>query len=181
MADIDVKPKRSSIVPWIIGLLVLALIVWLAMETLTGDTDAETIAVTDTYTPTAVMPMPATEPSAQQQGDMAAILANPAQYVGQSMPSMQVQVAEVPTNRGFWVQDDSGHRLFAIVIDQPAEEPIDINTGQTLEINGGTLRDQQYLGQIAGEPLDDQTRSIAQSQQVYLVVNESNLNITERT
>lgn len=31
MADIDVVKKRSSVWPWIIGLIVLALVIWLLM------------------------------------------------------------------------------------------------------------------------------------------------------
>lgn len=47
MADINVERKQRSIWPWIIGLLVLALLIWGASEMLGGDDD-ETVVVEET-------------------------------------------------------------------------------------------------------------------------------------
>ena len=39
MADINVERKQRSIWPWIVGLLVLALLIWLLASMLNGDDD----------------------------------------------------------------------------------------------------------------------------------------------
>lgn len=66
MADIDVERKGPSIWPWIIGLLVLALIVWAVAEMLGPDEAefAETERVeTVEPVPPAATPRPGTEPA----------------------------------------------------------------------------------------------------------------------
>ena len=42
MADIDIVKKRSSVWPWIVGLVVLALVVWLLLGMFTTGTDPVT-------------------------------------------------------------------------------------------------------------------------------------------
>jgi hypothetical protein len=37
MADINVERKRPSLVPWLVGLILLALLVWAAAKVLGGD------------------------------------------------------------------------------------------------------------------------------------------------
>lgn len=176
MADIDVERKGPSIWPWIIGLIILALLIWLLAEWL-GDDDE----VVETPVPAAVEPItPATtpEPVAQAPGiSIADILGNPAGWLGRDFTD-EVRVVEVPTDRGFWIEDQ-GARLFAIIIDQPAEEPKDINPGQELRITEGVLRDRTFLPELPGEPLDPQTEQIAQNQPIFLVVDERNINILE--
>jgi hypothetical protein len=44
MADINVERKQRSIWPWIIGLIVLALLVWL-LASMFGDDDREEVVV----------------------------------------------------------------------------------------------------------------------------------------
>lgn len=42
MADINVERKQRSIWPWIVGLLVLALLIWLLASMFNGDDEATT-------------------------------------------------------------------------------------------------------------------------------------------
>lgn len=176
MARIPVEKKGgASWIWWLLGLLVLIGLVWLLVEAFDDD-EAELTeepgveAVTPDTTPGAATGTPAVA-----IGD---ILNNPAAYVGQTFPDQEVNVVEVPTDRGFWIEDQ-GQRLFAIIIDEPQEEPLDINPGQTLQIQGGTLRDSTYLPEMPGAPLDQETQNIVQEQPIFLVVDERNIDILE--
>ena len=88
-------------------------------------------------------------------------------------------MVEVPTDRGFWVEEN-GQRMFAIIIDNPAEQPKDINPGQTITITEAVLRDRSFVPQIPGAPLDQDTQNILNTQAEYfLTVDEENIIITE--
>jgi hypothetical protein len=53
MADINIERKRKSPLPWIIGLLALALLAFLLMRTMGGDEETQpATVVTDTTTAT---------------------------------------------------------------------------------------------------------------------------------
>jgi hypothetical protein len=106
------------------------------------------------------------------------VMRAPQDWVGKTV-SGTATVPEVPTDRGFWLEAD-GQRIFAILNDDPQEEPIDINPGQTLRIKEATVRDATFLTSITGEPLEEETRQLAQSQPVYLVVDEGNIEITSQ-
>lgn len=54
MADIDVERKKTSIWPWIIGLLVLALLIWALMEMF--ESDEPEVVATDPVAAPVVMP-----------------------------------------------------------------------------------------------------------------------------
>lgn len=84
-------------------------------------------------------------------------------------------MAEVPTDRGFWIED-GGRRLFAILVDAPAEVPLDINAGQRIRIRG-TLRDAAYLAQLPGRPIVAATQDVARREPIYLVADEQAITI----
>lgn len=168
MAD-TLEPERRRRAGWLWGILalvVVAVLVWWAWPQ-----DEEVIF--DREVATELEPLP---PVAEGPTDntIVMILDNPSEHVGQPFPSTEVRVADVPTDRGFWVEAE-GRRLFAILIDQPREEPKDIQAGQSLRIEGGTLRDASFLDQIEGVPLDANTRGIAEEQDIFLVVDEGEI------
>lgn len=175
MADIDLERKTGPKVwPWIAALVVLALVIWGVTEAVDTNGDVAEVEPVEEVGPVSPAgPEPAA--GAMVLGD---ILANPGAYVGETFPGTEVQVAEVPTDRGFWIEQD-GQRLFALIIDVPEEEPKDINPGQTLRIEGGTLRDATHLGELEGRPLDADTRRIAEQQEIFLVVDERRIEILE--
>lgn len=168
MAD-TMDPQRRRSAGWLWGalaLVVVVLLVWWAWP-------QEEEVIVDREVATELEPLP---PVAEgpNGNTIVMIVDNPSEHVGQPFPRTEVRVAEVPTDRGFWIEAN-GSRLFAILIDQPQEEPKDIQAGQSLRIEGGTLRDATFLDQIEGEPLDASTRGIAKEQNIFLVVDEDEI------
>ena len=160
---------------WILGLLLLALLVWWLWPD--GDGDVEPL-VTDEVGVVEVEPVaPVVAEVEPGNIPIADILANPAQWAGREV-SGEVSVAEVPTDRGFWIED-GGARMFAILVDQPPEQP-NVNAGQMVSISQAVLRDRTFLPEMQGAPLDADTRRIAESQALFLVVDEANLTIDSR-
>lgn len=178
MAEIPVE--RKSGMAWLWGLLLLAavaLLLWWALD----DDEEELVATADTELvgeqTVGADPITPPEPVAMEAGiSIADVLASPSEYVGRNDLQDEVRVAEVPTDRGFWVEDQ-GQRMFAVIIDNPQEEPKDINSGQQLRITEGMVRDATFIANIPGAPLDADTERLAREQDAYLVVDESNIEI----
>lgn len=175
MADIDRERKRSGGWLWaLIGLILLALLVWWlwpgggADDELYNDPDASLVEPANELDQ--AQPMP------QGEATIASVMAAPESYVGQQFPAGEVRVAEVPTDRGFWIES-GGSRLFAVLIDEPEEAPVDIQAGQTLRLDGGTIRDTTSLGDLQGGMLDADTERLVREQRAFLVVNESAIQV----
>lgn len=180
MAEIPIEKKSSKAWLWILlALLILGLLLWWLLS---DDDEAELVtapvAVEETMAP--ATPMTATDGTAAAQGPvtLAAITANPSAYFGQTFTG-EVEVPEVPTDRGFWVTQD-GARVFALIIDEPQEIPKDINPGQRLRVTEGMLRDATQLENIPGKPIDDDTRRILGEQQIFMIADEDNIEILSR-
>lgn len=131
------------------------------------------------------MEPPPTDPMMQDPGmqtpgqdlQIVDVMQTPTEWVGRTI-SGKATVTDVPSDRGFWVEA-GGQRIFAILNDAPAEDPVDINVGQTVNISEATVRDATFLtSMVGGEPLEEETRQLAQSQPVFLVVDEENIEIT---
>jgi hypothetical protein len=102
---------------------------------------------------------------------VAAILGNAAQYDGQTV-SGTARVVDVPSDRGFWVEDN-GQRLLVVLGEKGAgtnapEHHTDIKTGQTLRLSGHVFR---KGAQVPGNVLDAETRRMAENQAAFLHVN----------
>ena len=173
MAKIPVEKKQQpSWIWWLLGLLVLGGITWALVETFDDEEEADVAAMEE------VEPIPPPPPTDSEDVDIGAILASPGQYVGEPFPSTEITVASVPTDRGFWISEN-GDSLFALIIDVPEEQPMDINPNQTLQIEGGTLRDSSFLPELSGRPLDAATEKIAREQSIFVVLDERNITIEE--
>ncbi len=173
MADINVERKSTNIWPWILGLLVLALLIWVLVEAF--DTDEPEVAAVPVTEVQPTVPPVAPEPIAQGAGvPVSQIIESPATWTGRTVTG-EVRVVEVPTDRGFWIEDQ-GERLFVVLRDAPREQPIDINPGQTLR-----LREAMVYDNVANVPgqLDPDTRNIAQGQAAFLGVDEANVEILQ--
>ncbi|MEE4206529.1 MAG: hypothetical protein V2I39_09555 [Erythrobacter sp.] len=173
MAEIPVE-KKSSGKGWLwllLLLLIIAAIAWWLLAEANEPDEVDPVVVEETE------PM---MPETEQTGEMtlAAILADPSAYYGREGFTGTVTVGGPLTDRGFWIENE-GNRMFAIVIDQPRERPIDINVGATLDINGGTIRNPAEISDLTGDALDDDTIDAMEGQQAVLVVSEDNITISE--
>lgn len=184
MADIDVERKGTSIWPWIIGLLVLALLIWALMKMFdTDDPEVAGVATDPVATEPVVTPAPIAPVVAGPT--IADVLANPSAYVGQSFTTDTVRVAEVVADRGFWIEGTTGQRLFVVKNESPREGVADVqgqadvrsgrdvNAGDRLQING-TLHDGGKLDALQ-PPLDATTRQAVEGQPIFLQANVADI------
>ncbi|HEX7119568.1 MAG TPA: hypothetical protein VF212_12310 [Longimicrobiales bacterium] len=143
MADINVERKGPSIWPWIIGLLVLALLIWAIAEMV--DTDEERMAgvqpVEEVREPAAV-PAPTPMPPAGEAAELRTLLPLGSDDIGRSV-MLDGQVVGQPTNEGFWVAAELNGELHAIFVQTPARtrdgqmlRMADIQTGQDVQLMG---------------------------------------------
>lgn len=175
MADIDVERKSSMAwLWWLLGLLLIALLAWWLLS---GDDDPEVAAVDPVAAP--VTPATTPEPVAQGPLCVAQVLAAPMTYVGQRLGTCPMQVVEVVSDRGFWVEEN-GQRIFVVINEgvpgtadtQGQAEAPDINAGQSVNVTEAMVLDD--VANLAG-PLDAQTRSIAEGQPWFLAIDEENV------
>lgn len=181
MAEIPVERKSSMTWLWVLlGIILLGLLIWW----IAGDDDDEAdLAGTDTALVDTADPMnPDIDANLDAQTEagamtIAAILAQPKSYIGREF-SGDVSVTGPLTDRGFWIESD-GAKMYAIIIDEPREVPLDINAGQRLRISGGTIRAGGTVGDVEGVPLDDDTRGVIADQDAFLIVDEDNIEILQ--
>jgi hypothetical protein len=191
MADINIERKRKSPLPWIIGLLALALLALLLMRTCgDDDDDAEAVVVTDTTTATQVAaPMDTTVMAAPMDsagmatsgaagatgagtGWIAGILAGTAATAGTA--SGDGTVPETPSDRGFWIEEN-GQRVFAI-LQEPMEQIKDVDPGQRVRISNARVLRGSESAQIP-QDVDAEAKRTAQGQQYFLLVPSSGVQI----
>lgn len=171
--DREHENKRGLGWLWfLLAVVILALVVWWlwpAAEVTEPVPDAPAIAQE-----TEPLPVPEPVPAiSTQRIPIDAILLSSATYVGQTL-SGEVRVVEVPTDRGFWIEDN-GQRMFVILNDQPVERPVHIQQDTTIRLDEAIVRDVSALSSLGGAPLDDDTKRIARDQQVFLTVDEANV------
>lgn len=193
MAEIHIE-KKKSIWPWIIAALVALLAIWALTQLMNRD-NAEATAVEPVGT--AAVEAPAvtapTEPvdamntgantTADAAGALAAlpvatILAGPAGYVGQEI-SGTARVTDVPTDRGFWIEQN-GQRMFAVIAEgENMEKAVNINAGQEIQLNGAAVHDANSMAQLGGT-LDEQAKQLVSGQQAFLVVEPGDVTVVSR-
>lgn len=175
MADIHIE-KREKSAGWLWAIVALAAVVLIGWW-LWPRAERE-IAEVAPLAPVEAPAAPAGTATSTETPTVGTVMANPQQWVGRQF-SGTVEVTEVPTDRGFWIEQN-GQRMFALVIDRPAEKPVDINAGQRIQIDNAMLHDAAYIPQLEGSPLTSSTESVVREQPIYLVVDESDMTILDR-
>lgn len=134
MADINVERKGPSIWPWIIGLLVLALLIWAIAEMV--DTDEPEVAeVTEVEQPVAAVPTPEPEPGVAEAPPVSNLMPFDAEDEG-ALVAVSGQVVAEPIDAGYWVLTDQNDVLFVRTHREVAE-------GQNVSLTG-TLREAKH-------------------------------------
>ena len=175
MAEIKMERKERGGMGWLwilIALILLALLAWWLWP---EDEVEEPLATTTAVE--AVEPLPEVAPVTTEL-TLSQIASNPSMYVGQTYDG-EVRVTDVPTDRGFWVESD-GAKVFAILIDQPRERPVHIQQNTTIRMEQATVRDQTSLGDLPGDPLDAATEEIVRNEDVFLIVDEDNIQMPDQ-
>lgn len=181
MADIDIERKSGGMswLWWLLGLLLLALLAWWLLS---GDDEREVAVVDPVAAPAVVDPAPVAPAPVAATPTIADVLANPATYAGQPFSTGQVRVAEVISDRGFWIENN-GQRMFVIKNESPVPGVADtqgaadtrdgrtVNAGDMVQINGTVMNSADGVQ----PPLDDQARQVIQAQPAFLQANVADI------
>lgn len=127
MADINVERKGPSIWPWIIGLLVLALLIWAIAEMV--DTGEEEVAGREVAEqPVAAVPAPTPAPAEAPSApvELETLLPLGTEDIGRIV-RIRGDVVGQPTPEGFWLKTDAnGDHVFFV------RTPVQTRDGRTL-------------------------------------------------
>lgn len=185
MADIDIERKRGTNWLWpLLGLLLLGLLIWAAMEMMGDDDEVAVAPAVSTEVVDPAAPVVAAAPVAPAAGapTIADVLANPSAFAGQPFSTQQVRVAEVVSDRGFWIENN-GQRMFVVKNESPQPGVADVqgaadtrdarnvNAGDMVQINGTLMTSVDG----AQPPLDEQTRQLIQAQPIFLQANVADI------
>jgi hypothetical protein len=188
MADIDIERKKKSPLPWILGLLALALLAFLLMQSCGDEEEVEPAVVTDTTTAftdttTAMAPVTDTTTMGAAGAGAAAAGAAGAGWIGTVLAGTNAGqtasgsgvVPETPSDRGFWIEEN-GQRVFAILA-EPMEQIKDIDPGQRVSISNARVMRGSESSQIP-QDVDAEARQTASGQGYFLLVPSSGVQIT---
>lgn len=123
----------------------------------------------------APMPPPPTEAdTAEIPVDV--IVVTPAPHLGQAVVGT-AKVAEVPFDRGFWIEKN-GQRMFAVIAQSPdMEQAAKLNPGQTVRL-AGVVYDSALASAIAGQ-MDAQAKETIANQPAFLLVDAKNISVID--
>ena len=190
MADIDIERKKKSPLPWVLGLLALAILAFLLMQSCGDDDAAEPAVVTDTttaFTDTTTIPAaaPVTDTTAlgatgaagaagaaAGAGWIGIVLAGTS--AGQTASGSGI-VPATPSDRGFWIEEN-GQRVFAVLA-EPYEQLKDIDPGQRVTLSNARVLRGAEASQIP-QDVDAEARQTASGQGYFLLVPASGVQIS---
>ena len=155
MAQLDIERKQgSSWLWWLLGIIVLALLIWWVVSLFDNDNE---VAAGDVVAPAAV----ATAPAAAPMNDMGTITSldqltsgDMTAMAGRHISLNGVPVENVVSDKGFWVGNSPTQHVFAVRNNQMAQmTPPDgaVNQGQTVNLAGTVMAMPADLTQSATE------------------------------
>ncbi|HEX7051985.1 MAG TPA: hypothetical protein VF188_17385, partial [Longimicrobiales bacterium] len=153
MADINVERKGPSIWPWIIGLIVLALLIWAIAEMV--DTEEPAVAEVEPVERVEQPPAAVPAPTPMTGAPLGTLMPLGPEDVGQAV-LLEGTVVGTPTPAGFWVESRDVDNEVIFV-----QAPARTRTGEMLahtDIQSGT--DVEVIGMIQEMPRDRATRWI---------------------
>lgn len=160
--------KKTRAWPVVIGLVVVGLAAWGFSEAVQEEPEVE-IEEVEAAPPTGVGEGSVTDGPAAAPPGVGAIAAAPETHVDSTFPALRVEVAEVATDRSFWIAG-GGSRVLAVVTGASADGPAEMREGDSLLLTGATVRRASWLEEGGGAGLDEATLALAGGQDVVLVV-----------
>ena len=172
LAQIEIERKSgTNWLPWLIGIALLALLAWWFLG---RAGDPEPVTATGDV-PAAVPPAPV----AGAEGaitDWSTFTGDGAALVGRQVALASVPVADVVSDRGFWIGQDQSQRVFVVRTRQDAPgTPADgaVNAGQTVSVFGTVQAMPTDLTQATTEWNLQSTDATALSQQAMYIAADS--------
>jgi len=141
MADINVERKGPSVWPWIIGLLVLALLIWAIAEMV--DTDETQVAEVEEVEPAgapAAVPAPTMEPGAGQAVELGTLMPLGADDAGRTITARGTVVGQ-PIAEGYWILTDQDAVLFVATEQERG-------TGESVQVTGRLTQATREQGRV---------------------------------
>jgi len=202
MANIDIQKKQSSGKGWLWGLLaaagVIALVLFFIFNGEPGDEElgAEVeLGAAATEGPWEPLEEEGDDDRAAASNDerantgtndessndsntrgeafpIAAVMDSPGEWEGRTVEG-EVVVRSVPTDRGFWVEED-GQRAFFVVDPEGRESDAHIQQGQRLRISGAKVH--RGLDDLTGQ-LVAEARQMVEDEPVFFVVDPEDFEI----
>jgi len=102
------------------------------------------------------------------------VLGDPKRWDGQRLRG-NVEVRDVPTDRGFWIGRPGGDQLFVATVGVPDGARLEIAAGQELYLVEARVETPNQVAPDADQRLDLETASVARTQPAFLVTAESQI------
>lgn len=104
------------------------------------------------------------------------IMVTPGPHLGQAVTGT-AEVAEVPFDRGFWIEKN-GQRMFAMIAQSPdMEQAVNVEPGQTLRL-AGVIYSSDLASRISGE-VDPEAMNAIADQPAFLLVDARNIVVVD--
>jgi hypothetical protein len=143
------------------------------------ESQPEATAAAGTQAPAAVVIAPMPPPPSDTDTTeipVDVIVMTPAPHLGQAVAGT-AKVAEVPFDRGFWIEKN-GQRMFAMIAKSPnMEQAINVNPGQTVRLSG-VVYDNSLAAGIRGE-IEPQAMETIAKQPAFLLVDARNITVVD--
>ncbi|MDZ4738129.1 MAG: hypothetical protein SGJ07_17440 [Rhodospirillaceae bacterium] len=168
MAEVYDK-KSPPMWVWIVGAIIALIVIFLIWNWMRPIAPVVTSPPMVTAPAPAPAPAASTAPATTAVAPVALIVAVPADYFDRDV-SGTARVADVPTDRGFYLEEN-GRRMLAILGKDFTEKQVNVNAGQMVRVSG-VVRASSKLDEAEVGSLQPATRDLITKEPVYLVVKQ---------